>query len=45
MTLLSHLIFPSPFYVTNIYSIKFAIAGEEKFSFTLLLVGLRIKLT
>ena len=30
MTLLSHLIFPSPFYVTNIYSIKFAIAGEEE---------------
>ena len=30
MTLLSHLIFPSPFYVTNIYSIKFAIAEEEE---------------
>ena len=30
MTLLSHLIFPSPFYVTNIYGIKFAIAREEE---------------
>ena len=45
VTLLSHLIFPSPFYVTNKYSIKFAIVGGEKFSFTLLLVSLRIKLT